>query len=181
MGEVQSYTVAETVWNTKLERGATPDEDRGLGCQAERRIVIEAKGSERSQVAVAAGGAQRSHPANDFEVGIDGVQVRARWRELGDRLLTWDGKPVGNNPPLGYRRRGFPRNRLIRQSAQRSPTSFKARRPLGEPIRAFLPLIVDRAERGLPCCDVVSIRIDDRHGDPGPLLDCETRQMLGQT
>ena len=33
MDEVQCYTVAETVWNTKLERGATPNEDRGLGSQ----------------------------------------------------------------------------------------------------------------------------------------------------
>ena len=74
--------------------------------------------SEPRHATGAAGGAQRSHPANDYEVGIDGVQVRARWRELGDRLLTWDGKPVGNNAaPNGYRRRGVPRNRLLPQAA----------------------------------------------------------------
>ena len=39
---VESDPIMETIGNPNLERGATPDEQRRLGCEPERRVVIEA-------------------------------------------------------------------------------------------------------------------------------------------
>jgi len=101
-----------------LERDM-PDEQRCLGRQTERGVVIEAMLTQLSYMSGGLAGAYSGYSADDVEVRIDGVQVRSRRREFGDRVLARNLDQVGNGRPRGRRQRGLLCYRWFPESAPR--------------------------------------------------------------